>query len=60
VEEELPTLQKQHDGSYEWRRNCPLFRSNTTGATSGGGTAHSSLVTRQVLLMEEELPTLQK
>jgi hypothetical protein len=31
-----------------------------TGATSGGGTAHSSEVTRRVLLVEEELPTLQK
>jgi hypothetical protein len=31
-----------------------------TGATIGGGTAHSSEVTRRVLLVEEELPTLQK
>jgi hypothetical protein len=31
-----------------------------TGATSGGGTANSSEVTRRVLLVEEELPTLQK
>jgi hypothetical protein len=31
-----------------------------TGATNGGGTAHSSEVTRRVLLVEEELPTLQK
>jgi hypothetical protein len=43
VEKELRTLQKQHDGCYEWKRNCPLFRSNTTGDKSGGGTAHSSL-----------------
>jgi hypothetical protein len=31
-----------------------------TGATSDGGTAHSSEVTRRVVLVEEELPTLQK
>ena len=30
------------------------------GGTSGGGTAHSSEVTRWVLLVEEELTTLQK
>jgi hypothetical protein len=30
------------------------------GATSGGGTAHTSEVTRQLLLVDEELPTLQK
>jgi hypothetical protein len=60
VEYELPTLQKQHDWCYEWRRNCPLFRSNTTGVTSGEGTAHSSEVTRRVLLVEKELPTLPK
>jgi hypothetical protein len=42
------------------RRNCPHFRSNTTGATNGEGTAHNSDVTRLVLLVEEELPTLQK
>jgi hypothetical protein len=29
------------------------------GATSEGGTAHSSEVTRRVLLVENELPTLQ-
>jgi hypothetical protein len=29
------------------------------GATSGGGTAHSSEVTRRVQLVEEELPILQ-
>jgi hypothetical protein len=40
--------------------NCPLFRSNTKGATSGGGTAHSSEVTQRVLLVEKKLPTLQK
>ena len=58
VEEELPTLQKQHDGSYEWRRNYPLFRSNTKGVTNGEGTVLYSEVTRRVLLVEEELPTL--
>ena len=31
-----------------------------TGATSGGETAHSSEVTRRLLLVEEELPTLHK
>jgi hypothetical protein len=31
-----------------------------TGATSGGGTAYSSEVTRRVLLVDEELSTLQK
>ena len=37
---------------------CPH---NPTGGTSGRqGTAHSSEVTRQVVLVEEELPTLQK
>jgi hypothetical protein len=35
-------------------------RSNTSGATSGGGTAAAFKVTRQVLVVEEELPTLQK
>ena len=30
------------------------------GCTSGGGNAHSSEVTRQVLLVEEELSTRQK
>jgi hypothetical protein len=40
------------------RRNFPLFRSNPTGATSGGGTAHTSAVIRLVLLVEEILPTL--
>jgi hypothetical protein len=30
------------------------------GATSGVGTDHSSEITRRVLLVEEELPTLQK
>ena len=30
------------------------------GATSGGGTDHSSEVTRRVLLVEEELSTRQK
>ena len=30
------------------------------GGTSGGGTAHSSEVTRWVLLVEEELSTRQK
>jgi hypothetical protein len=55
--------------------NCPLLRrntqvllvetkflslQNTRGATSGGGTVHSSEVTRRVLLVEEELSTLQK
>jgi hypothetical protein len=50
--------------------NCPLLRrntqvllvetkflslQNTRGATSGGGTVHSSEVTRRVLLVEEEL-----
>jgi hypothetical protein len=34
--------------------NCPLFRSNTKGASSGEGTAHSSEVTRRVLLVEKE------
>jgi hypothetical protein len=38
--------------------NCPLFRSNTHRAISGEGTALYSEVTRQVLLVEEELPTL--
>jgi hypothetical protein len=37
-----------------------LFRNNMTGATSGGGTAYTSEVTRRLLLVEEELPTLQK
>jgi hypothetical protein len=60
VEEELPTLQNQHDGCYKWRRNYPFFRSNTTGATSGEATAHPSEGTRRVLLVEEELSTLQK
>jgi hypothetical protein len=60
VEEELPTLQKQHDGCYWWRRNYPFFRSNTTGATSEEATAHPSQGTRRVLLVEEELSTLQK
>jgi hypothetical protein len=31
-----------------------------TGDTSEGGTAQSSEVTRRVLLVENELPTLQK
>jgi hypothetical protein len=31
-----------------------------TGATSGEGTVHSSEVARRVLLVEEELPTLQR
>jgi hypothetical protein len=31
-----------------------------TGATSGGGTAYTSEVTRRLLLVEEELPTLHK
>jgi hypothetical protein len=33
--------------------NCPLFRSNMTGATNEGGTAHSSQVTRRLLLVEK-------
>ena len=37
--------------------NYPLFRSNKTGATSGRGTAHSSVVTQRVIIVEEELPT---
>jgi hypothetical protein len=40
------------------RRNCTVFISNTTGATSGRGTAHSSVVTQRVIIVEEELPTL--
>jgi hypothetical protein len=38
--------------------NYPLFRSNTTAVTSCGGTAHTSEVTRRLLLVAEELPTL--
>jgi hypothetical protein len=38
--------------------NYPLFRSNTTCATSGRGSAHSSVVTQRVIIVEEELPTL--
>jgi hypothetical protein len=40
--------------------NYLLFRNNMTGATSGGGTAHSSEVTIRLLLVEEELLTLHK
>jgi hypothetical protein len=40
--------------------NYPLFRSNTTGATIGGGTPHTSEVIRRVLILEAELLTLQK
>jgi ribosomal protein L28 len=39
-------------------RNCPLFRRNTKGATSGEGTAHCSQLTRRVLPVEEKLPLL--
>jgi hypothetical protein len=60
VETELPTLQKKHVGYYYWRRNYPLFINNTTGATSGVGTAHSSEATRPVLLVEKELSSIQK
>ena len=46
VEEELPTLQKEHDDCYYFRRNGPLFIiCNTTGATFGGRTVHSSEAT---------------
>jgi hypothetical protein len=38
--------------------NYPPFRSNKTGATSGRGTVHSSVVTQQLIIVEEELPTL--
>jgi hypothetical protein len=38
--------------------NYPVFRSNKTVATSGRGTAHSSVVTQRVIIVEEELPTL--
>jgi hypothetical protein len=38
MEKKMPTFQKKHHRCYKWRRNCPLFRSNTTGATSGEGT----------------------
>jgi ribosomal protein L28 len=38
--------------------NCPLFRSNTKGASSGEGTAHSSEVTRRVLPVAVKLPLL--
>ena len=40
--------------------NCPLLRSNTTGVTSGVGTAHSSEGTPQVLQVETKLISLQK
>jgi hypothetical protein len=40
------------------RRNYPLFISNTTSANNGGVTAHSTEVTRRVIIVEEELPTL--
>jgi hypothetical protein len=40
--------------------NYLLFRNNMTGATIGRGTAHSSEVTRRVLLVDVELPTRQK
>jgi hypothetical protein len=60
MEKKLPTFQKKHHRCYKWRRNCPLFRSNTTGATSGEGTTLYSEVTPRVLLVEEELPTHQK
>ena len=30
------------------------------GATSGGGTVHSSEVTRRLLLVEQDLPTRKK
>jgi hypothetical protein len=40
--------------------NCPLFRSSTTGATSGEETAHFSEETQLVLQVEKELSTLQK
>jgi hypothetical protein len=42
------------------RKNCPLFISNTAGAISGRGTALSSVVTQRVIIVEEELPPLQK
>jgi hypothetical protein len=35
-------------------------KSNTTGATSREGTAHSSEVTQRVLLVDKELPTRQE
>jgi hypothetical protein len=40
--------------------NFPLFRSNTTGATSGCGTAHSSKVTQRVLLVEKNCPLFRR
>jgi hypothetical protein len=38
----------------------PLLRSNTKGTTNGEETAQSSEETRRVLLVEEDLSTLQK